>query len=330
MNDSRDPVAQIFNSAVAAPAIGAAWQIGILDAIHDHGVLNLPKFAEERGLHLPSTSAVVRALAAVDIVETTESKVVPGEHFAGVYRNRSFFHWLTMGSGALFRRMPDVLPVANRKGEFYERDSAAIAFSCREMNTFCYDPWFFDVVNGMTDTPAVVADLGCGSGERLIQLLSRFPDADAVGIDIAEPALGEAAAATEAAGLADRITLVADDVLTMRPRAEFEHVELLTCFMMGHDFWPRQRCVSTLRRLRELFPRVRRFLIGDATRTVDVADRDLPVFTLGFEVAHDLMGVFLPTVADWESVFEEGGWVLREKHWIGLAVGEVIFELEPR
>ncbi|GAB3473468.1 class I SAM-dependent methyltransferase [Amycolatopsis cihanbeyliensis] len=330
MNDSRDPVARIFNSAVAASAIGAAWEIGILDVLNQDGVLNLPEFAAERGLHLRSTSGVVRALASVDIVETINSKVVPTEHFAEVYRTRSFFHWLTMGSGELFRRMPDLLPVANRKGDFYQRDSAAITFSCREMNKFCYDPWFWKAVNRMESSPVVVADLGCGSGERLIQLLSRFPDADAVGIDIAEPALTEAAAATAKAGLSDRITLVADDVLTMAARPEFDEVELLTCFMMGHDFWPRQRCVQTLRRLREIFPRVERFLIGDATKTVGVDDRDLPVFTLGFEVAHDLMGVVLPTLADWESVFEEGGWVMREKHWIGVAVGEVIFELEPR
>lgn len=76
-----------------------------------------------------------------------------------------------------------------------------------------------------------------------------------------------------------------------------------------------------------MFPNVRRFLLGDATRTVGVADRDLPVFTLGFELAHDMMGAFLPTTADWESVFEESGWRLLHKYWINIAAGEVIFEL---
>jgi SAM-dependent methyltransferase len=330
MNDSRDPVAHIFNSAVAASAIGAAWEIGILDVLHRDGTLNVPDFAAERQLDVPSTAALVRALASVDVVETSGGDVVPADHFAEVYRTRSFFHWLTRGSGELFRRMPELMPVAARTGRYYERDSAAIAHSCREINTFCYDPWFWEVVDRIEEAPAVVADLGCGGGDRLRQLLGRFPDARAVGIDIAEPALAEAAAATAEAGLSDRITLVADDVLTMAARPEFAEVELLTCFMMGHDFWPRQQCVQTLRRLRELFPRVGTFLLGDATRTTGVDPRDLPVFTLGFEVAHDLMGVVLPTVADWESVFEEGGWAIRGKHWIGVAVGEVIFELEPR
>ncbi|MGH3566777.1 MAG: hypothetical protein ACRDRH_12240 [Pseudonocardia sp.] len=137
-----------------------------------------------------------------------------------------------------------------------------------------------------------------------------------------------AAAEAGNAGLADRVNFLEADARTMERRPEFVNVELLMCFMMGHDFWPRQQCVNTLRHLNVLFPNVRRFLLGDATRTVGVTDRDLPVFALGFELAHDMMGAFLPTTADWESVFEESGWRLLRKYWINVAVGEVIFELE--
>jgi SAM-dependent methyltransferase len=61
-------------------------------------------------------------------------------------------------------------------------------------------------------------------------------------------------------------------------------------------------------------------LIGDATRIAGI--------TLGFELGHDLMGVFLPTVADWESVFDEAGWKLARTNKIDVTVGEVVFELE--
>ena len=36
----------------------------------------------------------------------------------------------------------------------------------------------------------------------------------------------------------------------------------------------------------------------------------------------------LPTVADWESVFDEAGWELVRTNMIDMTVGEVIFELE--
>ncbi|ALG15183.1 class I SAM-dependent methyltransferase [Kibdelosporangium phytohabitans] len=326
--DTVDPVAYIFNSAVAASAIGAAWELGILDALQANGTLELPQFAAEHGLDPQSTLGLARALAAVDIVERIDTKVMPGGNFADAYRNRSFFHWLTRGSAELFRRMPDVARTANRTGEFYQRDAAAIAYACKEISELTYDPWFWDAIDGLASSPAVVADLGCGSGTRILQLLDRFPAARALGIDVAEPALAVAADATAKAGLTEKVTLIADDVLTMAARPEFAEVELLTCFMMGHDFWPRQRCVATLRRVAALFPSANTFLLGDATRSTGVADKDLPVFALGFELAHDLMGTFIPTIADWESVFAEGGWRLREQHRIGIAVGEVIFELE--
>ncbi|WP_257232363.1 hypothetical protein [Streptomyces sp. Rer75] len=127
--------------------------------------------------------------------------------------------------------------------------------------------------------------------------------------------------------MAERASFLHGDVLDLSPRQDFADVELLTCFRMGHDFWPRENCVATLRKLREAFPAAKRFLLGDATRTAYPSDTELPVFTLGFELGHDLMDTFLPRIDDWQSVFEEGGWTLLRTNRIEKAVGEVIFEL---
>ena len=320
--------AQIYNSAVAAWAIAAAWELGALDELEENGVIDSEEFSARHRLDAPSTLGMFRALAAVGVVQRDNTKVVKSEKFDEVYRARSFFHWLTRGSAELFRRMPEVVRTENRHGEFYRRDPAAIAFACREINTLCYDSWFWSSIEGLDFDFRVVADLGCGSGERLMDILRRYPRARGVGIDIAADSLEVAREDAVSRGLDGRLTFVEADVLAMEKRPEFDEVELLTCFMMGHDFWPRQQCIDTLARLRELFPNVRRLLIGDATRTVGIPDKDLPVFTLGFEFAHDMMGTFIPTVADWESTFEEAGWHLRRKHSIDLLVGEQIFELE--
>jgi hypothetical protein len=326
--DAHSAAARMFNSAVASWAIGAAWELGALDELNDNGSLDSDEFSARHRLDGPSTLGMFRALAAVDIVERDDTKVTTSTHFDEVYRTRSFFHWLSRGSAELFRQMPSVLRTRDRTGRYYQRDAAAIAFACREINAITYDPWFSTCVDGLGFAPDVITDLGCGSGERLMRLLQRFPTARGVGVDIAAASLVVAEADAGRAGLTDRLAFVEADVLDMAPRPEFAATELLTCFMMGHDFWPRQQCVDTLARLRELFPSARRFLLGDATRTVGVADDELPVFTLGFEVAHDMMDTFIPTVADWESTFESGGWRLRHRHAIDLVVGEQIFELE--
>src|SRR5262249_3518883 len=129
-------------------------------------------------------------------------------------------------------------------------------------------------------------------------------------------------------GLGDRFSFELADVRALEFRDEFAHIDLLTCFMMGHDFWPRDSCVTSLRRLRAAFPNVRRFLLGDTARSTGIPPAEVPVCTLGFEVGHAVMGVYLPTIDEWDEVFAEGGWHCLEKHLIETPAASVIFELE--
>ncbi|MGW1296290.1 methyltransferase domain-containing protein [Streptomyces sp. NPDC002533] len=319
-------VASIYNSAVAASAIAAAWEIGALDELHRARTLDTADFAERGGLDPQSTTGLFRALAAVGLVRRDGAVVYTLDGFDDMYRNKSFFHWLTRGSAELFREIPSVLRTENRDGDHYRRDAAAIAYACREIDQVTYAPTFRAALDRVDFPFTRVADLGCGSGARLMQILDRHPGTTGVGIDIAQPSIDVARKEAAEAGFAGRAEFVQGDVLRLDARPEYADIELLTCFMMGHDFWPRENCVATLRRLREVFPAARRLLIGDATRT-SLPDTELPVFTLGFELGHDLMGTFLPTIEDWESVFEEGGWELVRTNRIEMTVGEVVFEL---
>lgn len=192
----RGTVAAIYNSAVAAWAIAAAWEIGALDELHTSRTLDAEAFAARRGLDRAATVGIFRALASVGVVQRRGPVVVAAGAFDEVYRYKSFFHWLSRGNAELFRQMPSVLVSENRVGEFYQRDAAAIAYACREIGELCYAP----------------------------------------------------------------------------------------------AFW------AAMKRL-------------------------------GFELGHDLMGVVLPTVADWESVFGEASWDLVRTNTIDMTVGEVIFEL---
>ncbi|WP_335936524.1 class I SAM-dependent methyltransferase [Streptomyces sp. PTD5-9] len=319
-------VATIYNSAVAAFAIAAAWEIGALDELYRERALDTADFAERNDLDVLATTGLFRAMASVGLVRRESTHITPLPRFDVMYRNKSFFHWLGRGSAELFQQIPRVLRNENRHDDYYRRDPAAIAFACREIDEVTYAPTFWNAVENLDFGFTRVADLGCGSGGRLMDVLRRFPGATGIGVDIAAPSLDVARKEAAEAGLADRTEFVRGDVLGLEPHAGFAEVELVTCFMMGHDFWPREQCVATLRRLREVFPAARRLLIGDATRTA-IPDTELPVFTLGFELGHDLMGTFLPTIEDWESVFEEGGWRLIRTNRIEMTVGEVIFEL---
>ncbi|TKK87208.1 methyltransferase domain-containing protein [Herbidospora galbida] len=319
--------ADIYNSTVAAFAISAAWEIGALDALRETGVLDVAAFAATHDLDDRAAAAMFNALASAGVVVKDGPRVVAGAGIEEIYRHKAFFHWLTVGSVNLFADMSGVLRNKNRVGRFYSRNAPAVSYACRDINRLSFEPAFFGALDALGFEPKAVADLGTGSGERLLQLLTRYPAATGVGLDIAPAALEDAANHLRAAGAGDRIDLVEADATALDADPRFAEVELLTCFMMGHDFWPREACVASLRRLRAAFPNVRRFLLGDTARTRGIPESDMPVFTLAFEVAHDLMGVYLPTLTEWEGVFAESGWTLDKVHRVEIPTDSVIYEL---
>jgi SAM-dependent methyltransferase len=320
--------ADLFNSAVASWAIAAGWEIGALDELSGKGELAVRDFAEEHNLHVQSTRGMFTALASVGVVEREGDTILPGPLFDEVFQTKSFFHWLTRGSASLFTAMPAVMKNANRVGEFYTRDAPAISFACREINAEVFDPVFWQAMDTLGLPFTKVADLGCGSGERLRQIARRHPGVQGLGLDISPSALVDAKAATAEAGLGDRITFGVADARALEPRPEFADVDLVTSFMMAHDFWPRENCIASFRKLREVFPNARRLLLADTARLTDLPDHRFPMFNLGYEVGHDLMGVYLPTMEDWEDVFPETGWRLLKTHRLDGLTNGFIFELE--
>lgn len=328
-------VARIFNSSIAAAAIGAAWEVGLLDQLREQKKLDVQGFATQHDLDSRSTSGLVMALAVVDVVRRepgTNTIIVPGGLLDEALRTASLFHWLALGSGGLFSRMHCIL----RKDRTYQRDSAAVAFASRGANMTFFDPIFFAAMDRHQSEFHSVVDLGSGSGERLMKTLERYPGTTGLGVDIAAPAIEVAEAESAKRGLGHRLSFTIGDVCDLTYREEFANVDLVTCFLMGHDFWPRDNCVATLQQISRAFPRARRFFLGDTTRILlddptgrhAVTEHNVPIFTLGFEFGHALMGASLPTIDDWEGVFAEGGWRSVDRHLVQPPSLSVIFELE--
>lgn len=322
-------VAEIFNSCVASFAISAAWELGLFDRLVDGESVQLSEFCAEENLHEPSVSAMVDALTCNDIVRRdAETGVVrAGGLFEDVYATKGFFHWLTRGSGQVFMEMPDISRNPGRVDGFLRRDHRAIAVATRDLGYRYFDEPFFDVLNGIPFKK--VADLGCGSAERLIRMASLRPHLRGVGVDFSHGALELADEAIAAAGLDHQIELVEADARYLSHKDEFDGADLLTCFLMGHDFWPRAECVESLRRLRDAFPDVETFILCDTYRSEEVPCNSLPVFTLAFEVGHALMGKYLPTLNEWMGVFEEGGWKCVSRRDIPVPAYTSIFVLQP-
>jgi len=318
--------ADTFNGAVAAAALSAAWDLGLLDELADRDSVDVPEFIARTGTHPGALRKILVALSSrrIVVLDAGPNRAQRGPGFDQAFRTRGFFYWLTRGCGELFTDLTALVADADRQ---MRRDSRAISLACRSIARNFFDPPLRDLLDGIDFS--TVADLGAGSGDRIIMLAEQRPAIRAIGVDIARGALGVAREAVQEAELQQRITLIQDDVLNMSPRPEYTDVDLVTCFLMGHDFWPRDNCVKTLQQLRENFPNLRHLILGDTCRSVGVEGPDLPMFTIGFETVHAVMDQYLPTLDEWYSVIEESGWRRTDQRLIDLPAFSFIFHLTP-
>jgi phenylpyruvate C(3)-methyltransferase len=323
---TRGPMADLFSSYVATSALSTAYQLGVIDELADAGEASLDGLGAGRiDRHVLRTA--LRALHWAGIVELKDDLLIPGPRFAEAYAARGYFYWLVKGCGELFSMAPDVAATDRRTGDFYHRDMRAVAVGSRLIGEEEVEHLFDRILAGLPI--AKVADLGCGSGSRLIRIAGNHPAVCGVGVDIAPDAVRLATDSIGDAGLADRLTVLQDDVLALEPRPEFADVDTLTCVFMGHDFWPYDSCVATLRRLRTAFPAAQRFFLCDVVRTSELPGAETPIFTLGFEMVHALMGDYLPTYEQWHEAFAASGWECAAVHPTTTPPNGYLFELLP-
>lgn len=298
----------VYNNALSAYAISAAWELGLLDRLLGDRSIDLDAFAAANDLHAPAVRAIARGLALAGTVTLSPDhrNAEPGPLFADTIAKRSYFYWLTRGCGELFATMPRLVRNATRTGDFIVRDYKAIGLAAREAGLSYVDPAFYRIIadRGLTHG----ADLGCGSGERLIKLAGRDPGFRGVGVDIAPDALTLARESVATAGLSDRITVVDGDAKRLTYQPEFAGVDFVCTFMMGHDLWPRDECLMSLKLIADAFPDATSLIICDTYRSNLPVTDPHPVFTLGFETAHAVMGQEIPTLDDWVGVLAEADW----------------------
>lgn len=318
--------AELFNAAIAASAIAACFELGLFEELKKNDIVRIEDFCRRHDLHQPSILALLFALNCFDIVKLSPAKdvVTPGPAFAAAYGDKGYFLWLVRGYGNLWQNLPDL--VKNGKGtmDSIGRNGKYIAMAGRDYGANFVDAYFNDMLQQMPFKAA--ADIGCGSAERLINLAKTRPDFRGVGVDLNPDAVTLAQQRVAAANLQDRLTVIHGDVRELVARPELAEVELLFCFFMAHDLWPRENCLEILQRLRAVFPNVKRFLLSDTYRADAPPSRDVPIFTLGFEVSHAAMGQYIPSIAEWMDLFNEAGWTCVERRDLGIPFS-AIFDL---
>jgi hypothetical protein len=328
-----DKISRIFNSSIASASISAAFELGLLEELQRAEVVRVEAYCRERDLHPPSLLAILKAMASQGIVELKADLTAArrGPLFAETYRYQSYFYWLHRGYGWLLLNLAALTSNRDSRGEivhrnrdFVHRDPAAIARAGQEYGERFVDRIFEEVLG---DQPRMVAaDLGCGGASRLIRLARRWPQFRGIGVDTSSEAVALANHAIESLGLQGRIKVVPGDVENLSVRPEFAEVQVLISLFLMHEFWPHDSCLRVLRGIADAFPNARRFVICDTYRSDADPNKDAPIFTLGFEVSHAIMGRYIPSLSEWDRLFAEVGWSCLGTYRVGVP-HSVLFDL---
>lgn len=321
--------ASFFNATVVSSAIAAAFELGLLEEIRRNDSLSIVAFCEKHDLHLDSVRAILLALQTQRVVKlNTDREWVTGDELLEqIFADKGYFEWLIGGYGFMLQNLANMAKNKERTGNFSNRCGKRIASAGRDYGTHYVDRFFQECIENANYS--VVADLGCGSADRLIQMATTNPELTAVGIEVNHEAVGLARSEIKSASLQKRIQIVEGDIRKLSPNESYEDVQLVFSFFMGHDLWPRQQCLVALQSIRKVFPNANRFLLCDTVRSQALNEPDIPIFTLGFEFTHMVMNDYVPTFDEWMKLFKDSNWECAESHPIGIP-HSFIFDLRVK
>ncbi|MBT9314306.1 class I SAM-dependent methyltransferase [Leptothoe spongobia] len=313
---------------MASSALSAAYELGLIEALEKQQTVDIATFCQDKDLHQPSLVAIISALCCFDIchIENNQSTVKPGASFAEAYQYKGYFLWLIRGYGYLLQNLASITQNKNRHDDFINRDGRYIALSGRDYGQQFVDSYFEQL---LSEVPyQFVADLGCGSGAKLINIVTNNPTVRGIGIDINPGAVTTARIAVDDFHLQDKVKIIEADISQLDRQSNFEEVDTVFSFFNGHDLWPYDKCSKFLTNLHTAFPNIKRFLLCDTYRSDTIPSANVPIFTLGFEFTHGIMGQYIPSLTEWLDLFAESGWQCVEHREIGIPFS-TIFDLRP-
>ena len=303
---SEDP-ASLPGHLVLAYAFSEFVRSGLLTKLAHTGYVSE---AEIEGRYPGRALFINKAVAILidgGLIRPAENGYARGKRFADYWRCAGPIYWLTHGNSSLMAGglieggiSPDRL-----------RDYRAIATASALAGSQLIDPFLEPVFAALQ--PKFVADLGCGSGGRLISLAKEY-DLFGIGFDLSEDSIALARRAADQEKMSSRLRFFHADVSALVDR--YKDVDTVLSALMAHDLLPRDKAINVLRNLRVVFPSAERMIIVDTCK-LDYSYEDRS-FAAAFQYIHAILGIDIPTAPQWVEIIEASGWRVANIRPLGL------------
>ena len=304
-------VDEAFNGYVAAQIVFALDRLGLLDELLEHGRADVRAAAVRVGADQFMLGELLRAAQTCGYVVLRDGVAVITPAGRDMAFMRGYFTWAVGGYADLFSNIAGVISGDRRFNSNIFRDEAMVALGSSQ-NDQAFMAKTVDEVVGQLDFTAI-ADLGSGISARLCRVAAARGGVRGVGLDISGAATRLAEDAILRAGLDRNVQALQADVLGVVKGTEnypvLAEVDAVMSFFLLHDLLADPDTRSrVMPGLREAFPKAHTFVLADTMiRSAQPADATLPVFSVGYELAHALMGVPLHTKDTYEALFARAG-----------------------
>lgn len=307
-------VDEAFNGYVAAQIVFALDRLGLLEELAEHGRADIRAAAVRLGADQRMLGELLRAAQGCGYLVLRDGEAVITPAGRDMAFMRGYFTWAVGGYADLFSNIAGVISGDRRFNGNIFRDEAMVAMGSGQ-NDRAFMASTVDEVVGQIDFTAI-ADLGSGISARLCRVAAARDGARGVGLDISGAATGLAQDAIRRAGLDGNVQALQADVLGVVKGTEkypvLAEVDAVMSFFLLHDLLAAPDTRSrVMPGLREAFPKARTFVLADTmlrpARTAQATDPTLPVFSVGYELAHALMSVPLHTKQTYEALFAQAG-----------------------
>lgn len=309
-------VDEAFNGYVAAQVVFALDRLGLLDQLVEHGQVEVREAAVHLGADQRMLGELLRAAQTCGYVVLRDDVAVITPAGRDMAFMRGYFTWSVGGYSNLFSDIAGIISGDRPFNRDIFRDEAMVALGSGQ-NDQAFMARTVDEVVGKLDF-TTLADLGSGISARVCRLTAARDGARGLGLDISGAATHLAQDTIHRAGLDGNVQALQADVLGVVAGTEkypvLAEVDAVMSFFLLHDLLAAPDTRSqVMPGLREAFPKARTFVLADTMlRPAQPGDTTLPVFSVGYELAHALMSVPLHTKDTYEALFTQAGLRIRQ------------------
>ena len=310
---------ELFRGYFSTHVVHALINVGLIDEMLARGEIDLRSFAESKQLDFSILKPLCEALYSDGLLDRSDG----GQRYGLSRKGRTAIEvlkgWLEVSYGysEVFASLEGMMRGTKVYARDFYRKSDFVARGSGEMENWLLFPMANEIINDKGYTR--VLDLGCGDGTFLRKLCALNPDVQCFGIDIAPAAIEDGKVSARAAGLENRINLLAADIQDVQemPPA-FKSVQVATIFFVLHEilYLGEARLIEFLKAFRRNFPNVP-LMAFEAIRPTADDMRRRPGIGIFYYLYHDLTHQKPVNRQRWHELFRAAGFQSIDERYLG-------------